>query len=217
MQNRRQNIKSISSKIGSFQVSLAFVLAGFACDGFGQMKMNARSHSGIELQQFSTGFLFGLYHGAPITDHLFRDIRLGYNLVRHGDAGVQSDERGGGFGGSAGLYWTTGLLSRWPRKAWVFGVRTDLWFNKIDWIHRSPNCIDFCDTMGNTDVTVLQLTAVIGYQIPLNDHWQLTPTLALVRKSTLMWMGPRLDKERSFLGSKVHSPLVESLQINLTS
>jgi len=174
-----------------------FSLFSFVC--FGQMKINTKSHSGVELQQYPTGFLFSLYHGVPVTDHLFIDIRLGYNLVRHGDAGVQSDERGGGYGGSVGLYWTTGVKTQWPRKAWIFGVRSDLWYNEIDWIHRSADCIDFCEQPGKTDVTVLQPTAIIGHQFPIGSDWLITPTLAFGAEINIEVDGAEVGEGAIFL------------------
>ena len=83
-------------------------------------------------------------------------FRLGYNLVRHGDAGVHQDERGLGWGGGLGLKNYFDLVNR----RWFVGVKNDLWFNTIDW----KDNIDRPDELrGTTNVLVIQPTIEGGY------------------------------------------------------
>ena len=139
-----------------------------------QSEMAHNSSTGMEIQQYPTGFLFGFYQDWQISKCAYLEGRLGYNLVRHGDAGVHDDERGGGFGGSIGLHWILGRTKQTARKAWILGGRIDLWFNNIDW----KDAIDFGYQKGSTKAMVLQPTALVGHQFSMGNQWLLTPTLA---------------------------------------
>lgn len=138
---------------------------------FAQDKQHQYKDVGLEIQQYPTGFLYGLKLELGIKSHHAIDFRLGYNSLDHQDFGVHDSEIGGGFGGSIGYRYYFNSLP----KGFFLGVRTDLWFNEIDW-----EDIENMDTvLGNTSVIVLQPTGMIGYSFLFKDHFVLTPTLAL--------------------------------------
>lgn len=123
---------------------------------------------GIEVQQYPTGFLFGLRGEIGLKEHQAIDFRLGYNLLDHKDLGVQANEEGGGFGGSVGYRY----YFQPDRKKLFLGARADLWFNSVDWTNDDPV------GSGSSDITVLQPTAMIGYLFLLNEKFFITPTAA---------------------------------------
>ena len=133
-------------------------------------------HFGPEVQQYPTGFLFNLHLSKYVSSRFAVESRVGYNLVRHGDAGVHDDERGGGWGGSIGAHRILGTPGREENQGWIIGGRCDLWFNKIDWKDRMAMSNEI---KGKTEAIVLQPTAFAGYQILLHDRLFLTPTIAL--------------------------------------
>lgn len=55
-------------------------------------------------------------------------LRLGYNTIYHGDAGVWEDEKGGGFGFSPAWLYSFNA----DRRGLYVGGRLDVWFNGID-------------------------------------------------------------------------------------
>jgi len=124
---------------------------------------------GVEIQQYPTGFLYGIKAEFGIKSHHAIDFRVGYNDLDHEDFGVQDSEIGGGFGGSVGYRYYFNPAN----KKLFLGARTDLWFNDIDWMN-------FTDaTEGETSIIVLQPTALVGYTFLLNDRFVISPTLAL--------------------------------------
>lgn len=124
---------------------------------------------GIELQGYPTGFIPGVRGDLFFSDFSKAHVRLGYNVVRHGDAGEHDDERGGGFGFTLGYD-----ILPFQSHRWMFGVRSDLWFNEIDWYDRG---IQLPNVTGTTKVTVLQPTVQAGYRIPFGETVELWPTL----------------------------------------
>ncbi|MEZ4886746.1 MAG: hypothetical protein R3E32_18605 [Chitinophagales bacterium] len=126
---------------------------------------------GIEAQKYAAGHILGGRIDIGIGDYNNLNVRVGYNFARHEDFGVHQDETGGGWGGSLGFRHYTS-----PDKSALFlGVRTDLWFNTIDWI-------DFIgqvdEVSGTTDIVVLQPTIEIGYGFLLNDRILIAPSAA---------------------------------------
>ena len=122
---------------------------------------------GVEVQQYPTGFLFGVYGEIDLKEHHAITFRAGYNLLDHKDLGVQENEEGGGFGGSVGYKY---YFSE-ERSKLFLGARTDLWFNSVDWTNDMLS--------GTTEVLVLQPTAMVGFSFLLNEHVVVAPTLAL--------------------------------------
>lgn len=113
---------------------------------------------GPEFQAYPTGLTPGLVAYKSIGNNNYIHLKAGYNHVRHGDAGLHEDERGGGFGGSLGF----NRLVAIRKSNFLAGVRCDLWYNEIDWKIRidEPN-----EESGVSKVTVLQPTISMGYPI----------------------------------------------------
>lgn len=130
---------------------------------------------GFEFQAYPTGLIPGLRLEVPLSEHYAASFRLGYNHIRHGDAGKHEDERGQGWGGTIGLkrYFAEG------KKGWFAGVRTDLWFNSIDW---KDNIGQPDEAVGNTDIVVVQPTLELGYCLRKTESWFLAPSLAFGRE-----------------------------------
>jgi hypothetical protein len=147
-------------------------LGGVIYDIFGQDGNKPMPwEAGIEFQAYPTGFIPGVLIARPFSMLTFGEIRIGYNFVRHRDLGVHEDERGGGPGFSLGVkrYFNTS-------SGWFITIRSDLWFNKVDWRDGIGTTVN---SQGTTDVVVLQPTAMIGHAFALGDHgWILRPTLA---------------------------------------
>lgn len=153
-------------------LSLSFIL--FFIIPFSITAQNDGSFDvGLEVQIYPTGVIPGLHveYGLSSKDGLLG--RIGYNIVNHRDLGVQDNEKGGGFGFSVGYR----HYFKEQRQGFLLGVRTDLWFNKIDW-KENPNLIN--EVQGRTDITVFQPTAEIGYVLALKkEGWTFVPSIAL--------------------------------------
>ena len=124
----------------------------------------------LELQVYPTGVIPGLRFETSTGEQSSISFRIGYNIVRHRDLGVHQDERGGGIGGSLGFR----KYFKPEFKGWSISLKTDVWFNKIDWydIGRTDERIE-----GETSITVLQPTAALGYTF-VNSSFSITPTLS---------------------------------------
>lgn len=126
---------------------------------------------GPELQVYPTGILPGLRIQKSINDKSLMSLRIGANIFDHRDLGVQDEETGNGFGLTLGYH--RQLLKNNDR--WMIGIRTDLWWNEVDWETTNENVT----TTGVTDIVVLQPTAELVYLIPIGDHgWQINPSAA---------------------------------------
>ncbi len=154
--------KTITKLVLTFIVSLLFAAA--------MLGQGKTLKFGIELQGYPTGVIPGLRADLYFNDASKVHLRIGYNIVRHGDAGEHDDERGGGPGFTIGYD-----ILPFASHRWTFGVRSDLWFNEVDWYDigiQPPNI------MGTTNVTVLQPTIQAGYRIPFGEKVELLPTIA---------------------------------------
>ena len=58
---------------------------------------------------------------------------------------------------------------------WFAGLRSDLWFNDIDW---KDNIGGPLELSGHTDIVVLQPTLEGGYRFSLGEDWYVSPSLA---------------------------------------
>jgi hypothetical protein len=159
----------------------------------GQSKI---SKIGIEMQVYPTGFIPGLRYDVFFSDYSKAHVRLGYNVVRHGDAGEHEDERGGGFGGTIGFD-----ILPFPSHRWTFGIRTDLWFNEIDWYDVDDQ--GSVSGRGTTEVTVLQPTIQAGYRLPFGEKIELMPTLAFGYEFNIKTMGAEVGHGAILLGGIV--------------
>ena len=125
-----------------------------------------------ELQAYPTGLIPGVRISFPLGTKSTFHLRGGYNIVRHEDQGVHEDERGGGGGFSLGL----DRFLKTTDTGFFVGLRSDLWFNEIDW---KDNIGTAEELRGTSRVTVLQPTAELGYLWSF-DHGRLllTPSIA---------------------------------------
>jgi len=127
---------------------------------------------GLEIQAYPTGVLSGVRADFGFGERQALHVRLGYNLVRHRDLGEHEDERGGGFGFSLGYkrYFSADF------RRWFLGLRSDLWFNDVDW---KDNIGMLNEVSGNTKITVLQPTLEGGFAFEFGEgQWFFTPSLA---------------------------------------
>ena len=96
---------------------------------FAQDSFSNYNEFGIEFQQYPTGILLGAKGELGFKAHQSFDFRMGYNFVDHRDQGKHDNEEGGGFGFTLGYRYYFN-----PQNVNFFlGIRSDLWFNKIDW------------------------------------------------------------------------------------
>lgn len=124
----------------------------------------------LEAQGYPTGFIPGLTADFPVAEAAFLHLRLGANLFDHRDLGKQDMEEGSGVGGSFGY---RRFFSK-AKRTWRWGIRTDIWFNKVDWSNRESNG-ELVD--GQTDITVLQPTAELSYVLR-SGQFIIAPSLA---------------------------------------
>lgn len=156
-------MNSICTKLG-----YAGVVAWFCVSGLlGQGKT---FRAGIELQGYPTGAIPGLCGDVYFNDVSRLHFRVGYNIVRHGDAGKHSDERGGGPGVSAGYD-----VQPFASRSISAGIRTDFWFNRIDWYDILP--MDERES-GTTRITVFQPTVQLGYRLSLSSRVDFIPNVS---------------------------------------
>ena len=124
----------------------------------------------FELQAYPTGIIPGIRIEKGFAQKNAIHLRLGYNWIRHRDLGVHEDERGDGFGFTLGYkrYLKAGF------KGWFGGIRSDVWFNQLDWKDHIglPN-----EQSGHTKITVVQPTAEAGYLFTLPNDWIIAPAI----------------------------------------
>lgn len=125
----------------------------------------------FEQQVYPTGIIPGVRFERGFARRSSVHFRIGYQEIRHEDFGVHDDERGDGAGFSLGYsrFLNTGFTG------WAFGVRSDLWFNRLDWIddEGTPE-----ELSGTTQVTVLQPTVDVSYRFLMSNNFFITPSLA---------------------------------------
>lgn len=150
---------------------------------------------GFTFQQYPTGSIPGLsYTFQPGESSQYSlQLRVGYNIVYHGDAGVWDDETGGGFGFSPAWFYHL----KEDRTGLYLGGRLDVWFNSIDWEGQGPWDQPLS---GNSDIIVLQPTAVAGYRILLGENYVLVPEVALGAEVNIILDGEETGQGAIVLG-----------------
>ena len=157
----------------------------------GQNSFENYTDIGIELQQYPTGFLYGIKTELGFKTHHAITVRLGYNSLDHQDFGIHDSEIGGGFGGTIGYRYYFN-----PSNYKLFlGLRSDLWFNQLDW----EDLENGITTSGKTSVTVLQPTAIIGYNFMLKEHFIISPTLGFGAEINIITDGAPVGQGAIFL------------------
>lgn len=121
---------------------------------------------GIELQAYPTGIIPGFRIERYINTKSSMNLRLGYQLIDHRDLGVQDNEEGSGFGASFAYR----RFFKPDHKGLSLAIRTDVWFNIIDWETGMQT--------GSTDITVLQPTLMGEYAFRTDSNFVITPSLS---------------------------------------
>ena len=121
---------------------------------------------GLEIQIYPTGIIPGLRLEKYLNATSSINFRLGYQLIDHRDLGVQENEEGSGFGASVAYR----KFFKANHKGLSLALRSDLWFNKIDWTNGT--------TTGTSNITVIQPTLMAEYAIRPSDSFSITPSLS---------------------------------------
>lgn len=123
-------------------------------------------------QIYPAGFISTLSAQKSIGPQSLIGVRIGHNLLRHGNLGMQDNERGYGFGFSLDY---THYLKKSHISKWYATLKNDIWFNSVDW---KNNLGQPSETSGNTDIIVVQPTLEIGYSFINNKNFFIRPNLA---------------------------------------
>lgn len=159
---------------------IVFLLFGMTIliskDSVAQDYRHQISDIGAEFQVYPTGVLPGLRIDWALNNRSTLNLRTGLNIIRHRDLGVHEDERGLGVGFSLGYrrYFTS--ITQ-PLSRWFLGLRSDIWFNAIDW----KDHIGLTNEVkGTSNIVVVQPTLEGGYLFTLgtNKQFTLAPSIA---------------------------------------
>ena len=156
-------------RFAAIAVSLLLALSVF--QGSASASEQNPFHIGFEQQVYRTGIIPGIRFERGFAGRHSVHLRLGYQEIRHEDFGVHDDERGNGAGFSLGY-------SRFQKAGfarWSFGIRSDVWFNTLDWVDDEGTVNE---VRGTTDVIVLQPTIDASYRYPLTKGFFVTPSVA---------------------------------------
>jgi hypothetical protein len=147
-------------------MSAIYILSGVMNPGQAQKAKTI----GLQVQGYPAGVITTLRGGLEIDPQQEISLRVGYNLTRRGDFGEHDNEEGGGPGFSLGYrYYVKDKLD-----GFFLGARTNLWFLEIDWRDDDPLL------RGTTDITVLQPTAEVGYNlVGGRSSWLFAPVVSL--------------------------------------
>ena len=114
---------------------------------------------GIETQLYPAGTMFNVKANWALGEKSSLIGKLGYNIARRQDFGEHDKEEGGGLGFALGYkrYFKDG------HSGFFVDGRLGMWFLDIDWEDNNPS------RQGNSDITVFQPTAGIGYDFLLKN------------------------------------------------
>ncbi|MES2883225.1 MAG: hypothetical protein V4709_00350 [Pseudomonadota bacterium] len=108
----------------------------------------------VELRGYPAGGIVSVGALFPYGAHMEWGVSALYNRAERGDAGEHDDESGDGFG--------VGIEARRfhsaSRQGWFYGARAELFQLDIDWVDPS-------NRRGQSEITVLQPTARLGYRL----------------------------------------------------
>lgn len=155
-----------------FLLTLLIALCGFfCCPSTISAQTDGSLDLSFEFQAYPTGLIPGLRLEKNFGEKNAAHLRLGYQLIDHRSLGKHDDETGSGYGLTLGYkrYFKTG------HEGFSLGLKTDLWFNSIDWTTIGEND---ANTSGNTDIIVLQPTIEGGYLFTFGPSWVFTPSVA---------------------------------------
>ncbi|MEP6845107.1 MAG: DUF3575 domain-containing protein [Panacibacter sp.] len=144
-----------------------------ATNFFAQSKTNS---IGAELQAYPRGIIPGITYEYGLNTHNAFHFRGGINIADHKNNGMHDAEWGKGPGFTPGYRYYFAS----PNKGWFVGIRSDLWFMRINWKNILPND-DI--VQGVSDITVLQPTAEAGYLFRLSNKFN----MALATEQGVEW------------------------------
>jgi hypothetical protein len=150
---------------------------------------------GLEFQAYPTGFIPGFIIDATFNNANALILRLGYNWFNHRNLGVHDSEKGSGFGFSLGY---RRYFEEQGLKGFFIGLRTDWWFNSVDWSeHENDDRSQAILLESTSDIIVFQPTFETGYRIYFkNRKAAFTPMIALGYEANISTQGeiiPPLD------------------------
>ena len=147
--------------------SFLFIFLLLASDVYSQTddSENSSFEIGPEIQVYPTGIIPGIRIERYLNESSSLNFRLGYQFIDHRDLGVQDDETGSGYGVS--VAYRKFLNSK--QSGLSLALRTDLWFNTIDW--------ETDNVLGTTDITVIQPTLMGEYRFK-KGNFSIAPSLS---------------------------------------
>lgn len=147
------------------RLSLAILfMATFTTLAMGQdISQRGIESAGIGIQLYPAGTIINLKAGWAVSAKSMLIGKVGYNMAMRQDFGKHDSEEGGGLGFTAAYkrYLKAGL------SGWFIEARAGMWFLDIDWLDDTP------PRSGNTNISVFQPTAGIGYDFLINDNMKL--------------------------------------------
>jgi hypothetical protein len=125
----------------------------------------------FEFQAYPTGLIPGFRLEKTFGQRSAAHVRLGYNWIRHGNAGKHDLEWGDGCGFTLGYkrYFREGF------EKFSLGIRNDLWFNEMEWKDQIGTT-GFAN--GSTKIIVVQPTLEASWLFRFGSDWFITPSLA---------------------------------------
>lgn len=142
---------------------------------------------GLEFQAYPTGLIPGIRVDRTLGVKSAAHLRVGYNWVRHGDAGVHEDERGEGFGATLGY---RRFFKAGP-KSFFAGIRCDLWSNQLEWKDQIGQADE---VSGISKILVLQPTLEGGYLFASESGCYVSPSLAFGREINIKTEGEKVGE-----------------------
>jgi len=155
----RTFIKSVLTLVFCF-------IIGFTCSAQTDLFENKNIEIGLEIQAYPTGIIPGIRLEKYLNSNSSLNLRLGFQLIDHRDLGVHENEEGSGYGVSLAYR----RFFKHDQKGLSLALRTDLWFNEIDW---KDGLLE-----GDSKITVVQPTIMGEYAIRINPSLFITPSLS---------------------------------------
>lgn len=121
---------------------------------------------GLEVQAYPTGIIPGFRFEKFLSSKSSINLRLGYQLIDHRDLGKNENETGWGYGPSFAYRRFFNSID----KGLSLALRTDIWFNQIDWEDNNQT--------GTTDLKIIQPTLMAEYVINGQSKLVISPSLA---------------------------------------
>ena len=139
---------------------------GLTCSAQSEISSKKTFEIGLEFQAYPTGILPGIRCEKFLNSNSSINLRLGFQLIDHRDLGVHENEEGSGYGASLAYR----RFFKPDYKGLSLALRTDLWFNEIDWRDELLE--------GTSNITVVQPTLMGEYAIQVSPSMTITPSLS---------------------------------------